>query len=189
MVLRARRELAEPHGAQFPPNRLAAHRDAELLPQPLHQVTQPPADHAVETGLRPGLHGLGERRALIVRQERRLPRRLAIDQTRRTPRIEPKHPVAHDLQPNPSGPRRRRPRGPVIDRRQRQKPPRLTSVPARLRQPPQILRRVVRPKRSRCSHGKPPSVSHGESLSSPVGNPLRESASLSLSIRSPRDVR
>jgi len=156
MVLRARRELAEPHGAQFPPNRLAAHRDAELLPQPLHQVTQPPADHAVETGLRPGLHGLGERRALIVRQERRLPRRLAIDQTRRTPRIEPKHPVAHDLQPNPSGPRRRRPRGPVIDRCQRQKPPRLTSVPARLRQPPQILRRVVRPKRSRCSHGKPP---------------------------------
>jgi len=180
MVLRARRELGKPHRPQLAADRLAARRDPELLPKPLRQIDQPPAHHPIEIGPRPRLHGFGKRHALVIRQARRLPRRRAVDQTRRTLRIEPEHPVTHDLQSHPAGPCRRRSRRPVIDRSQCQKTPRLIRIPARLRQPPHLRRRVVRPKCNRCPHGKSPSVSHGESRSSAIGNPQRESGSMSV---------
>jgi hypothetical protein len=40
---RPRRELAEAERPQFPADRRLAHRHAKLLPEPLHEVYQPPA--------------------------------------------------------------------------------------------------------------------------------------------------
>lgn len=68
MMARACRELGEAHSAQLPPQALAADRDTEFLPQPPDQVHEPPVHHAIQTRLRPVLHCLRQRRALIVDQ-------------------------------------------------------------------------------------------------------------------------
>ena len=47
-MARAGRELAIVHGPQLPAQRLLGDRDAELLPEPLDQIDQPPAHHAVD---------------------------------------------------------------------------------------------------------------------------------------------
>ena len=81
VVLRSRGELAEPHGAQFPAERLPAHRHPELIPQPLRQIDQPPAHDPVEIGLRAGLDCRGQGRALLRVQERPSPGGLPVDKT------------------------------------------------------------------------------------------------------------
>jgi len=63
----------------------------------LHQVDQPPARHAIETGLRPGLDGTGKGGAMLGVQDGCLSRSLVIQQARRTLRVEPDHPIANDL--------------------------------------------------------------------------------------------
>ena len=70
-----------------------------------------------------------------------LARRLAIDETFRSVRVEFEHPVAHDLQRHAADPRRMRARGALIDGRQRQKPPCLGSI-LRLAGEPAKLRRI-----------------------------------------------
>src|SRR5687768_4091625 len=63
-----------------------------------------------------------------IREPGGLTRRLAVDEPVRSVRVELEHPVAHDLQRHAADPRRLGARGALIDRRQRQKPPRLGSV-------------------------------------------------------------
>ena len=170
VVPRPRRELAEAERPQLPPDRRRAHRHPELLPQPLHEVDQPPAHHPVAPGLGAGLHRTRQRRALLRRQRRRLARGLAVDQPVRTFGVEAHHPVPHDLQPDPADPRRLRPGPAIADRRQRQQPPNLLRVPAGSGQPPQIITSEVTSKLDRRRHGKPSPVFHDESRRDCLGN-------------------
>ena len=156
MVLRPRGELAEPHGAQLPAHGRFAHRHAERVPEPLHEIDQPPANHPVEIGLRPGLDGARQRSALLDVQSGRLAWRLPVDQTLRPFGVEPHHPVANDLKPNAADPRRLSPRAAVINRRQREQPPDLLRIPAAPRHPPQCVPGEVASKPNRYRHGKPP---------------------------------
>ena len=119
---RPSRQLGIAHRAQLPAQRLPADRQAEALPEPLHEVDEAPAHDAVKIGLRPLLDGRGERRAMLRVQERRLARRLAVDEPGRTFGVEPQHPVPDALQTNVADLRRRRPRTAIVDDRQRQKP-------------------------------------------------------------------
>jgi hypothetical protein len=48
VVARAGRELAIAHGPQFAAQGLLGDRDAELLPEPLDQINQASAHHAVD---------------------------------------------------------------------------------------------------------------------------------------------
>ena len=68
MMFRAGSELAVTHGTHLPAERLLAHRDAKLLPNPLGQIAQTPANDAVEIGCRPTLDGLRQGRTLLIVQ-------------------------------------------------------------------------------------------------------------------------
>jgi len=48
MVARSGREFAVAHSAQLPAERLLGDRDAEFLEDPLRQIDQPPAHHAMD---------------------------------------------------------------------------------------------------------------------------------------------
>ena len=122
------REFAIAHGAQLTAQRLLRDREPELLPKPLAEIDQPPAHHAVDRGRRPGLDHRRECRALRHAQPRRLARCLAVDQAWRARRVEPQHPVAHDLQRHAAEPRRHAPRSAFVDRGQRQQAPRLCGI-------------------------------------------------------------
>jgi len=71
------------------------------------------------------------------------------------PEFELQHPVANDLQRHAADLGRLRPRGAVIDRRQRQKPSSLRAVLGPLRRRSRRLRVKISPKRD--GHGEPPS--------------------------------
>ena len=73
-MLRTRRELSVPHGAQLPAQRGATDRDIEFLPDPHDQIDKTPPDHAVEIGLGTGLYSSGKLCALVIRQDRWLAR-------------------------------------------------------------------------------------------------------------------
>ena len=102
VVLRSRGELAEPHGAQFPAERLPAHGHPELIPQPLRQIDQPPAHDPVEIGLRAGLDCRGQGRALLRVQERPSPGGLPVDKTPSTVSGEVQKPVRDRRQTDPA---------------------------------------------------------------------------------------
>jgi len=69
VVLRPRRELAKPHGAQFPHQRGATDQDVKLLPNPLDQIDQTPANHTVQILLGASIDGGGQPLALLSRQD------------------------------------------------------------------------------------------------------------------------
>src|SRR3954451_5943442 len=79
VMARTGRELAIVHGAQLPAKRLLGNRDAELLPEPLDEIDQAPAHHAMDrrdrTLVDPGHQG----RAMRVGELGRLAGRLAVD--------------------------------------------------------------------------------------------------------------
>ena len=89
MVARPGRELAIAHGAQLPAERLLGDGDAELLEDPLRQIDQPPAHHAVNRRDRATLDHPGDRLALAIIELGGLAWRLAVQQTVRAPRVEP----------------------------------------------------------------------------------------------------
>ena len=81
---------------------LAAHgrlaeRDAEFLPDPLHQIDQPPANHPVDGRDRAALDNTRERPTLVVVQLGSVSRRLAADQPVRAAGVEAQHPITNDL--------------------------------------------------------------------------------------------
>lgn len=88
MMSWASRELAIAHGTHFAAQGLLAHRDAEVFPNPLSQITQTPANYAIQMRSRSALYGLRQSRSLFIVQERRLARGLAVDQAVGTAFIE-----------------------------------------------------------------------------------------------------
>jgi len=134
-VARTRGDLAIPQRPQLAAHRGLAERDAELFPYPLRQIRQTPAHHLVDRRYRAALDDLGQGLTLRVIELGPVARRLAVDQPRRAPRIEAQRPVADGLRPDPADPRRIGAGPPVIDLRQREKPPRLRGVLRALREP------------------------------------------------------
>lgn len=62
------REFAVAYGTHFAAQGLLAHRDAELFPNPLGQITQTPTNDAIEILCRSALYGLRQGRSLFVVQ-------------------------------------------------------------------------------------------------------------------------
>jgi hypothetical protein len=104
IMARTGRELAVAQSPQFARQRLLGDREAELLPEPLDQIDQAPAHHAVDgrngTLVNEGLQG----RPLGLVQDRSSARGLAVDQPGRALGVEAHHPVAHALQGHAADP-------------------------------------------------------------------------------------
>ena len=94
------RELAIAHGAELPAQGLLGDGDAELLEDPLRQIDQPPAHHAMDCGDRSALNHPRNGSAMGIIELGGLPRRFTIQKPIRAVRIEPDHPVPDDLQTN-----------------------------------------------------------------------------------------
>ena len=77
---------------------------------------------------------------MLLVQPRWMPAWLAIDQTSRLARVEPRHPVAHHLQRHAACLRRPGPAGAVVDHRKRHQPTDLIGVFALAGQPAQQRR-------------------------------------------------
>jgi len=127
----------------------------ELVPDPLAQINDPPADHAVHGRDRSALDHRRQRRPVPGVETRRLAGCLAIDQPLRAVRVEPQHPVAHNLQCHAANRRRLRAARSVIDRGQRQQAAHLLGIPALARRPAHACRVKIRPQRD--WHGETPS--------------------------------
>src|SRR5690349_19752310 len=93
------RELAEAERPQLAAQRLLTDRQAELVEHPLDQIDQPPAHHSVRRRDRTGLDDPRQGLSLRTGEQRRLARRLAVDETGRSVRVEGENPIAHRLQP------------------------------------------------------------------------------------------
>jgi hypothetical protein len=106
-------------------------RDADLvfLPDPLAEIDDPPADHAVHRRVRAVLDHHRKHCALLVIEPRRLAGSRAVDQSPRTVRVEPQNPITHNLQHHPASRRRLRAAASIVDQCQRQQSPDLIGVP------------------------------------------------------------
>ena len=100
MMSRPGRKLDVSQSAQFPPQGLAAHRNTELLPYPLRQIRQSPANDTVNSRQRTALDNLNQRLAVRIIKKRGGPWRLLVNEAVRALGIEPQHPIANNLQPN-----------------------------------------------------------------------------------------
>jgi hypothetical protein len=128
MVARSGREFAVAHGAQLPAERLLGDRDAELFEDPLCQIDQSPAHHAVNRWNRATLNHVADGLALDVVELGRLARRLAVQETVRPSLVEVQHPVPDDLKPDAANFGRLGACRTVIDRRKSQKPTGLRTI-------------------------------------------------------------
>src|SRR6476619_1443528 len=180
-MARPARTLSIVHRPQLAAQRLLGDRDAELLPQPSHQIDQTPAHHAVDSRDRASLELRLECGSMRVVEPGGLTGRLAVDQPVGTTLVEFHHPVPHDLQPNPADPGRLGARSPVINRGQRQQTARLRSVlgPAGKRAHSGGIE--VSPARNR--HGEPPSFATSNLTRFPLTSPPYESPTQGLGIR------
>ena len=138
-------ELAIAHGPDFAAERLLAHRNAKLLPQPLRQIAQTPANDAVEIGCRPTLDGLRQGRTLLIVQPRLLTGSLTVDQAVRAAFVEAYDLVPNNLERNIAEAGGIGTRASIVDRRQRQQSARLSGILRLPRQPPQTVSIKIRP--------------------------------------------
>jgi len=83
MMTRPSREFAVAHGAQLSAERLLGDDDAELLEDPLRQIDQPPAHHAMDRRDRATFDHADDRLALHVIELGGLAGRFAVEQTNR----------------------------------------------------------------------------------------------------------
>jgi hypothetical protein len=170
-MARAGRELAIVHGPQLAAQRLLGDRDAELLPEPLDEIDQAPAHHAVD-----GRNGtlFDNRRqglSVLIGEPRRGARRSAGEEAFRSPGVEAQHPIAHDLQRHTANLSRFSAGGPIIDRRQGQKAPGLIGIPRALRQSAELGGIKVGSERDGSGHGDLQTGDHlRESYLGPPGN-------------------
>ena len=134
-MARPGRELAEAHGAQLAAHRLLRDRESELLKDPGHQVDETPAHDAVDRRYRTVIDHLPQPLALRVVEKSGLAGRLA-DEAGRTVPVQPQHPIAHRLKPDPADRGRLGSGASSIDRRQRQKPPDLVRITRATRKTP-----------------------------------------------------
>ena len=127
---RASRELAIAHLVQNPANGRLGDRDAELRPDPLDQIHQPPAHHPMDRRDRAVLDHLREDAPMRGLEQRRLAGSFPVDQATRPFSVEPDHPVTDDLKTYATELGGRGARAPSVDRRQRKEPPGLAGIPA-----------------------------------------------------------
>jgi hypothetical protein len=120
-MARAGRELAVVHGPQLPTKRLLRDGQAELVPDPVHEVDQAPAHHAVDGRYGSLLEHVAQRRALCGIQNGGAARGLSVEQPVRAVFVEADDPVAHDLQTHAGELGGVRARVPVVDGGERQK--------------------------------------------------------------------
>jgi len=102
------------------PQRLLADRDFELVPQPLGQIDNPPAYHAMGGRDRPGFDDFRQRAAVSIIEDRR--------RARRALRIKTNHPIAHNLPRHAADKRSIAAAATVQDRRYRQQTPNLRTI-------------------------------------------------------------
>lgn len=84
VVAGAGRQPAETQRAQFPAQRLLRDREAELVPEPVQQIGNPPTHHPMHRRDRSILDDLAQGRPMMVDQTRLRARRLASQQARRS---------------------------------------------------------------------------------------------------------
>ena len=123
------RDLDEAQRLQLTAHRALVQGDPELVPEPLYEILQAPAHHAVDSRDRPALDDLAKRPTLSLRQLRARTWGLAVDQTIGPLGVETQNPVANDLKPNPAERRRIAATAPFVDYCQRQKAPGLIGIP------------------------------------------------------------
>jgi hypothetical protein len=88
------RELAEAHGAQLATERLFGDRNSKLFKDPLRQIDEAPAHDAMDSRDGAILHDPPQRLALAVVENASSARRLAVQKTIETFRVETDNPVA-----------------------------------------------------------------------------------------------
>ncbi len=178
MMAWASRKLAKTHLAQHPAQGLLGDDDAELLKNPLAEIDDPPSHDPVNRWDRPTLEDRSQRRPMLVVQPRRLPRRLAVDQTVPAVRVELEHPVTNDLKADAADLRRLGARGPVVNRRKRQQAARLWPVLRSFRRRPQRPCVIVTPKTNRARRANLPPFAWSNQISADSGIPLLSLLSL-----------
>lgn len=97
---------------------MAGYGKRELIPDPLRQISKPPAHNAMGSRDWPGIELLRQPGALLIIQDRSSSRCLACCQGIRTALVEPQHPVAHNLQGDTGKLGRITPTSAVNDQRQ-----------------------------------------------------------------------
>jgi hypothetical protein len=132
-MARTGRKLAIVHGPQLAAQRLFGDGEAELLPEPLDEVDQPPAHHAVEGRNGPLLDDGLQSLSVLAVEPRRSTRRAAGPEPLGSLGVEAQHPIAHDLQRHAANLSRLGAGRAIIDRRQSQKAPGLIGIPRALR--------------------------------------------------------
>ena len=182
MMARARRKLAIAHLAQLPAHRLSRRCRRGTLEHPLAEVDDAPAHDAVDRGRRALLDDVRQRRALILVEARRLPRRLAIHETVRARALnsEPSRERSGASRPDLG---RLAARRAVVNRRQSQEPPCLRPVLRALGQSPKRRSIKIFPQ----SQSQPPwrtsSGSPCQIRNQPIWESPREFASARVGIR------
>jgi hypothetical protein len=144
-MTRPRGQLAIPERARLPTHRLRRDAHAKLFERPLAEIDKPPVHDAVDGRDRAVVDRLGERRSPRIVEPRLLAWRLAVDQDRRPLRVELQNPAAHDLQRHAADPGRLDPFGAIVNRRKRQKPPRVPAILRPLRLTTKLVRIKIRP--------------------------------------------
>jgi hypothetical protein len=135
MMPRARRQLPVAHGAQVAAQRLLADRHTIFVEQPLDQIDDPPAHHAMRRRDGALFDDLGKRPLVLGTKHWAATGGFAVEQALGPAGIEAQHPVSDRLQTNTADLRRRLPRTTIVNHRQRQQPPNLVGVTAQTRQP------------------------------------------------------
>src|ERR1019366_10780984 len=142
-----------------------------FLEDPLAQIDQPPAHDAMDRRDRPAFDPRLESLAVRGVELRGLPGHFPSDEAIRPMGVDLDDPVAHDLQRDAADPGRLRARRAVIDRRQRQKPPRLRTILHLFGDRPKLRRVKINPQRNR--HGEPPSFALLNQTRAALGSSVR----------------
>ncbi len=151
-------QLAIAECPHLPAQRRLGDDHTVLLPKPLAQVDETPADHAVDGRDWPILDRLGQCRTVLRGQAGWLSGRLAIDQPSWPLGVELDHPIADDLQGDAANGRSLCSAGALVDHGQRQQAPSLSAILRLLGQRPQMRGIEVGSQRYRHGklHGLPP---------------------------------
>jgi hypothetical protein len=118
MMARTGRQLGKAQRLQFASDRRLVQGDAERLEDPGREILAPPPHHTVDRRDRAALHHPGQGLTLLVAELRPATRRPAGHKPVRTPRVEPHHPIPHNLKCDAADQRRLSPRSAIVDPRQ-----------------------------------------------------------------------
>jgi hypothetical protein len=154
VMTRTSGELAVAQRPHLTAQGLFRDRDPELLPEPLGQIDQAPTHDPVHRRDRAIVDARHQGGPMRVSEPGWLAGRLAVDQPLGPVRVEPHHPVPHDLPRNPTDPGSFGPARTFVDGRQGQQTPGLCAILARASDPANGSGIEVQPEWNR--HGEPP---------------------------------